>query len=336
MIGSERIGEFAPRQQAKLFRTPSLSLSLFQLLTTGALLIVLEVAIYGAFRVSYWLVLGLAVPAGGLVVRLFIIQHDCGHGSFFRSRRVNRNVGRLCSLITLTPFAAWSRQHFLHHGNWNNLDRRESGVDIYSTCLTADEFRSLSRGARLRHRLLQNPIIALLLLPPLVFILLYRLPFDTPKDWIAERRSVWLTNLALLVLYGGLGLAFGFARMALVHLPIMVVAAILGVWLFSLQHRFQHAKWMRSETWGAATASLSSSSYLKLPRLLQWFTGNIGFHHIHHLDARVPNYRLEACHKSHPGLQAVPTLRLLDGLRAWRYALWDEAAGRMVRFRDVK
>jgi len=336
MTEAEQDHGFDPRQQAKLFRAPSLGRSLFQLLTTFALLITLEAAMYAAFGLSYWLVLVLAMPAGGLIVRLFIIQHDCGHGSFFRSRRANRIVGRLCSLVTLTPFTAWSRQHFLHHGNWNNLDRRESGVDIYSTCLTADEFRSLSRGARLRHRLLQNPVIALFLLPPLVFILLYRLPFDTPKDWIAERRSVWLTNLTLLTLYGGLGFAFGFTRMALVHLPIMVVAAILGVWLFSLQHRFQHARWMRAEAWGVAAASLSSSSYFKLPKLLQWFTGNIGFHHIHHLDARVPNYRLEACHESHPALQTVPTLRLRDGLRAWRYALWDEAAGRMVRFRDVQ
>ena len=291
---------------------------------------------YASLHISYWIVLALAVPAAGLVVRIFTIQHDCGHGSFLRSRVGNAIVGGLCSLFTLTPFANWRRQHSLHHANWNNLDRRESGVDIYAACLTVDEYRALSPWGRFRHRVIQHPFVALILIPPLVFLVLYRMPFDTPTSWIEERRSVWLTDLALLILYGGLGLALGFKAMVLVQLPVISLAAVLGVWLFSLQHRFKHSVWMRRQDWDPKMASMKGSSYLKLPKLLQWFSGSIGFHHVHHLDIRIPNYRLEACHNSLTDMGTLTVLRIANGLVAWRYALWDEARGRMVTFREAQ
>src|SRR5216683_8378931 len=232
-------------------------------------------------------------------------QHDCGHGSFFRSRWANELIGSLCSLMTLTPYAFWRRQHARHHGSWNNLDRRAaSGLDIYSSCLTVAEYRALGRWRRRLVRLANHPIVANLLLPPLVFVILYRVPFDAAKGWRHERLGVYLTNLALADFIGGLGLAVGYGRVAAVQLPIMVIASIVGVWLFSIQHRFEHAQWMPDASWSFAVASLGGTSYLRLPRLLQWFTGNIGFHHVHHVDPRIPNYRLEECHNADAGFQS--------------------------------
>ncbi len=291
-------------------------------------------AMYATLAVSFWLTLALALPAAGFLVRIFIIQHDCGHGAFFHSRAANDWVGRLCSLATLTPYANWRRQHAAHHANWNNLDRRESGSDIYSACLTVHEYRQLSPARRLLYRLVRHPSIALIALPPLVFLLLYRLPFDTPPHWRRERLSVHATNLALAAIIVGLGLVVGFGAMAMVQLPIMVFAAIVGVWLFSVQHRFEAAHWFANADWSPGGASLRGTSCLRLPAILQWFTGNIGFHHVHHLNPRIPNYRLAACHAASPHLRQAPTLTLRDALKGSGLWLWDEVQGRMVRFRD--
>ncbi|TXL70303.1 fatty acid desaturase [Vineibacter terrae] len=289
---------------------------------------------YATLGVSFWLTLALSVPAAGFLVRIFIIQHDCGHGAFFRSRTTNDWVGRLCSLATLAPYANWRRQHAAHHANWNNLDRRESGEDIYSACLTTHEYRRLSPLRRVRYRFLRHPAVALIILPPLVFLLVYRFPFDTPAHWRRERLSVHATNLVLAAAIVGLGLVVGFGAMARVQLPIMVIASVIGVWLFSVQHRFEAAHWFVRDEWSVAGASLRGTSYLRLPAILQWFTGNIGFHHVHHLNPRIPNYRLAACHAASRQLQQAPTLTLRDALKAAAYWLWDDAQGRMVRFRD--
>jgi omega-6 fatty acid desaturase (delta-12 desaturase) len=199
--------------------------------------------------------------------------------------------------------------------------------------MTVAEYRALGRWRRYLVRLVNHPIVANVLLPPLVFVVLYRMPFDAAKGWQRERREVYLTNLALVVLFGGLGLTLGYGRVAAVQLPIMVIASIVGVWLFSVQHRFEHAQWMRDASWGFAAASLGGTSYLRLPRLLQWFTGNIGFHHVHHVDPRIPNYRLEECHYADAGFQLASTLTLRTALLALRYALWDSDLERLVPFR---
>ena len=320
------------RAIAARFRTPTANSSLWQLINTFGPFLAGWAAMYWSLGVSYWLTLALSVPTAGLVVRIFIIQHDCGHGSYMKKRWANHAVGWLCSIATLTPFDSWKRQHALHHANCNNLDRRESGADIYSVCLTVDEYRALSIWGRLRHRLEQHPLVALVLVPPLVFVLLFRVPFDSPRAWRRERRGVWLTNLALIAVFGTLALTLGWRELLLVQAPITLVASTVGVWLFSLQHRFENTYWVRADKWNATDASMQGSSFLRLPKLLQWFTGSIGYHHIHHLDTGVPNYRLEACHKSDPGMRDVPTMGILGGLAAWRYALWDEAAGHMVPF----
>ena len=317
----------------KGFQAPILARSVGQLATSFGGFFATCAAMYLCLSVSLWITLPMSALAAGFLVRIFIIQHDCGHGSFFRSRRANELVGSLCSLMTLTPYALWRRQHARHHGSWNNLDlRAASGLDIYSSCMTVAEYRALGLWRRCLVRLTNHPIVANLLLPPLVFVILYRVPFDTPKGWRRERRGVYLTNLALAILMGGLGLALGCGRVAAVQLPIMVIASIIGVWLFSIQHRFEHAQWMPDASWSFAEAALGGASYLRLPRLLQWFTGNIGFHHVHHVNPRVPNYRLEECHNGDAAFQSASTLTLRTALQALHYALWDSDLERLVPF----
>ena len=320
----------------KTFQAPILTHSISQLATSFGGFFASCAVMYLCMNVSYWLALPLSLLAAGFLVRIFIIQHDCGHGSFFRSRRVNDVIGTLCGLMTLTPYAFWRRQHARHHGSWNNLDRRAaSGVDIYSSCMTVAEYRALGHWRRGLVRLAHHPIIIHLLLPPIVFMVIYRLPFDAAKGWRRERYALHATNLALVALIGGLGLILGYGRVAAVQLPIMVLASIVGVWLFSVQHRFEHALWAPDAEWNFAAASLRSTSHLRLPRALQWFTGNIGFHHVHHLNPRIPNYRLEDCHCTDMGFQSAPQLTLRTALQALHYAIWDSELGRLVPFRGA-
>jgi omega-6 fatty acid desaturase (delta-12 desaturase) len=284
---------------------------------------------------SWWIALALAPLAAGLLVRIFIIQHDCGHGSFFRSRRLNNLVGTICGVLTLTPYHNWRRQHANHHAKWNNLDRRGPDVDLYSRCLTVREYQALSFWGRQRYRLLRNPLLLFVLLPPLVFFVLYRFPFDTPASWRRERRSVHLNNLAIAAVVGALGWAVGFVDVALVYGPIMVLASIAGIWLFFVQHQFENTSWQRTDRWSFIGAALKGSSFLRLPGILRWFTGNIGFHHVHHLNPRIPNYRLARCHADHAALQVAPVVTLWTGLKATLLCLWDEEKMRMVGVRDA-
>lgn len=318
------------------FQAPAPTSSIWQIGSTLLAFIAICALMYAALSTSYALTLGLAFVAAGLVVRIFIVQHDCGHGSFFASRRANNVVGRLCSLITLTPYGNWRRQHASHHAAWNNLDRRLSGSDIYSTCLTVTEYRGLKRRDRLVYRISRHPLISAVALPPLVFLLLYRVSFDTPTAWRRERNSVYATNLGLAAIYAGIGYLVGFERMLLVQLPILVVASIVGVWIFSVQHQFESALWRRKAQWRFEEAALRGTSYLRLPRVLQWFTGNIGFHHIHHLNPHVPNYRLEECYRAIPALRNAHTLSIWDGINSLSFRLWDERWERMVTFKAAQ
>lgn len=324
------------RRTAATFARPSRQSSLIQLATSFGPFLAFCALMHLLYPLSPWLALALALPTGALLVRIFIVQHDCGHGSFFASRRANVAVGRLCSLITLTPFANWSRQHGRHHGDWNNLDRSGGGADIYSACLTVHEYLALSPWRRLLYRLPRHPLVANLLLPPLVFLLLYRVPFDTPPDWRRERLSVHLTNLALFGMFAALIALLGWQAVLLVHVPVIAVSSVLGVWLFSVQHRFETAHWSPRSDWHFVEAALAGASWLRLPATLQWLTGNIGFHHVHHLDPRVPNYRLRAAHEALQTLYPTPPLGLGRAFAALRLTLWDEATGCLVRFRDVQ
>lgn len=324
------------RNVLKEFEQPSRMRSILQAVTSLGGFLALCAAMYLLAGVSIWLALLLAPLAAFFVVRVFIIQHDCGHRAFFRSRRANDMLGMVCSLVTLTPYAGWRRQHAQHHGIWNNLDRRASGADIYSTCLTLEEYRALTPWQRRWYRLSRHPLVANVLVPPFVFLGLYRLPFDMPEGWESERRNVHVTNLALVTLYGGLAVLLGAGEVAAIQLTVMAGAAIVGVWLFSVQHRFEGVTWARQDAWNFQDAALEGSSYLRLTPVLRWLTGNIGLHHLHHLNPRIPNYALQACQNDVAGMIATRTIGLREALRATRLALWDEANETMISFATAR
>jgi omega-6 fatty acid desaturase (delta-12 desaturase) len=265
------------------------------------------------------------------LVRLFIIQHDCGHGSFLASRGANDAIGRCLGVLTLTPYRYWRRFHALHHATSGKLEERGS-YDIKT--LTVQEYRSLSPLARIGYRLYRHPAFLLGLAPALMFLVLHRLPWLAPADWPAERRSILGTDLALLLVFGGAGLALGFERVALVLLPIVLVAGAVGVGIFYVQHQFEEAYWEPKARWRFEDAGLRGSSYLDLPGPLAWFTGNIGLHHVHHLSTRIPNYRLPECLKANRDLQAT-RLTLRDCIHCFALKLWDERSGRLVPFHEV-
>ncbi|MBK1656900.1 fatty acid desaturase [Paracraurococcus ruber] len=307
----------------------------WQLATTFLPLLAVLAAMQAGLALGWWWALALALPAAALTVRVFALQHDAGHGSLFATPRANDLVGRLCSLFTFTPYGHWRRQHAGHHAVWNDLDRRDRGTDIYSTCETVAEYRAMGPGRRRLYRILRHPLLMLLVFPPLVFLLLYRLPYDAPLGWGREHRSVHLTNLSLVILYGGLATVLGVGPVVAGVVAVMVPASITGVWLFSVQHRFEGVHWARHAAWDRVAASLAGSSYLQLPAVLRWVTASLGFHHVHHLAPRIPNYLLEACHEAHPAFATVRVVTLREAFSAPDHLLWDEEAGRMVTIKDA-
>lgn len=308
--------------------------SLFQLITTGAPFIALLVVMAAASHQRYWLTLLLAVPTAGLLVRLFIIQHDCGHGAFFRSRLANDFLGRMLCVLTLTPYASWKKGHAAHHASTGNLDRRGRG-DV--STLTVAEYRALSPLGKLGYRLYRNPMVMVLLGAPVNFILLQRLPTGSAFRDREARRSILALDAALLLVFGLPMLFIGVLPVLATYLPVMIIASWIGNWLFYVQHQFEDSYWEREDQWSFHAAALLGSSYFKLPPVLQWFSGNIGLHHIHHLCSRTPNYRLQACLDSAPELRRMTKqIGLRDSFRCWRLALWDEQRRRLVRFSDLK
>jgi omega-6 fatty acid desaturase (delta-12 desaturase) len=282
---------------------------------------------------SYWLTLLLALPTAGLLVRIFAIQHDCGHRSFFHSQRANDLLGTACSLLTLTPYHLWRRTHSRHHASSGDLNHRGHG-DI--AVLTVDEYLGRSKMGRLRYRLYRNPFVMFVLGSSYLFIVQHRFTFGIPRGWRRERIGVYATNAALLAIAVAASLTIGLSNFLLVHVPLVVLGAAAGSWLFYVQHQFEHAYWQPHAEWDFTSSALEGSSYYRLPVVLQWFTGNIGFHHIHHLDSRIPNYNLAACHASEPEFQRVVTLGLRDGWSCMRLKLWDARKQRMVTFSDAR
>lgn len=285
---------------------------------------------YWSMSVSYWLTLLLALPTSLLVVRMFIFQHDCGHRSFFRSKRANDLVGSILGLVTFTPYHAWRREHAKHHATSGDLDRRGKAGEIWT--LTVDEYRESSWWRRFCYRSYRSPLVLFGLGPFYQFVIHQRLAFLIPKAWKAERRSIHQTNLGLLMCASLLSWLIGPWHLLAVQLPIMVLSASIGVWMFYVQHQFEDAFWESSENWDYVRAALDGSSYYRLPRTLQWFSGNIGFHHIHHLDARIPNYHLQACHDNNPEFGTVPQFSFWESLSCIKVSLWDERQKKMVSF----
>lgn len=303
-----------------------------QLSVTAAALALSWLGMWVSLEYGYWITLLLALPAAGFLLRLFVIQHDCGHGSLFRSRFANDLIGRIIGVFTLTPYDYWRRTHAAHHATSGNLSRRGIG-DI--TTLTVREYLALSRWRRLGYRLYRHPIVLFGVGPIYLFILKHRLPLDMPLIRSGVWRNLLATNLGIAGLIAILAVLIGPLDLLKLHLPIVALAASAGIWLFHVQHQFEESYWQREATWDFHQAALQGSSYYCLPRLLRWFTASIGLHHIHHLCSRIPNYRLQECFDENPELRKVQRLTLLESLGCARLSLWNEDTGRMIRFRDL-
>lgn len=316
------------------FRRPEFGASLWQLGHTLALYLLAWGALAWSFTSAPWVSPLLALPAAGLLVRLFIIQHDCGHRSFFVSKAANDVVGFVLGVLTLAPYHYWRKTHALHHGNVGDLDRRhELG---YIPVLTVAEYQAMTPSRRLRYRVLRHPLFLVGFGLPFQFIVWHRLPLNTPAAWRAEWGSVLFTDLALVGLAAGGAATVGLGTFLLTSLLVSGLAAAAGGWLFYLQHNFPGAYLSRGAGWDPGRAALEGSSRLELPALLAWLSGDIGLHHVHHLDSQIPNYRLRDALSSSPALRAVPAMRLVDTPRAWRLKLYDEGAGRLVSFDEIR
>jgi len=322
--GSPREGSSRDESLDRYAR-PDLGRSLLSLATSVVPFIALWGLMYLALQVSYLLVLVLAVPTAGFLLRTYILFHDCTHSSFLPGRRANAYLGAVLALIVFTPFARWRHEHAVHHATGSDLDRR--GVGDVPT-LTVAEYNAKSWGGRLGYRLFRNPMIMFGLGPIFAMLLEPRWISRSARPRI--KRSVWATNLALVVVVGGLCWLIGWRDFVLVEAPLVPLAGGVGIWLFYVQHQFEDTYWRRSQDWSYTDAALRGSSYLRLPKVLQFFTGNIGLHHVHHLNPKIPNYNLQRAHDENPIFHDVPTVSFWDGLRATRLKLWDEDAVRLV------
>lgn len=287
---------------------------------------------YLSYSWSYWLTLLLAVPTAGFVVRIFIIQHDCGHHSFFANRQANDVLGFVCGVITATPYHFWRRAHARHHVTSGNLEHRGHG-DVGT--LTVEEYLGRSPWSRLKYRLYRHPLVMFFLSASFQFIIGQRFTHGVPRSWRRRRNSVYFTNLAILAVLALAWSTMGVPMFLLIELPVMVLAAAAGSWLFYIQHQYEDAYWQPHQSWDFTHSALAGSSYYRLPRVLQWFTGNIGYHHIHHLNSRIPNYHLAACYAAEPSLREVVTLGLRQSLRCAVLKLWDEDRQRLVTFAEA-
>jgi omega-6 fatty acid desaturase (delta-12 desaturase) len=315
------------------FASPDWRRSLGEIAVTAALLAVLWAAAWWALSVSWLLTLLIAIPAAGMLVRLFLIQHDCGHGAFFEGRGTNDWIGRALGVLTLTPYDVWRRAHALHHASSGNLDRR--GIGDLNT-LTIAEYRALSAYDKLLYRLYRNPIVMFVLGPAWLFLLAHRIPTGA----LRKHREFWVsamaTNAAIAAFAGLMIWAVGPSAFLKVHLPIVVMAASIGVWLFYVQHQFEETYWADSQSWALKEAALHGSSHYDLPQPLRWISANIGVHHVHHLMSRIPFYRLPDVLAAHPHLADLGRITLWESFRTVRLKLWDEENRRLVSFREAR
>jgi acyl-lipid omega-6 desaturase (Delta-12 desaturase) len=313
------------------YTQPRLGRSLIDLATSVVPYLALSVAMYLALSVSYLLTLAIAIPASGFLVRTFILFHDCSHGSFLRSRKANLWLGTALGLLVYSPFLRWRHDHAIHHATSGDLDRRGGG-DVRT--LTVSEYLALEPRAQLAYRLFRNPLVMFGVGPIFALVIGPRLVARSARPRM--RRSVIATNLALVVLVGALCWLMGWRDYLLVQAPTVLLAGSAGIWLFYVQHQFEDAYWESAGDWSYADAALRGSSYLRLPRVLQFFSGNIGLHHVHHLSARIPNYNLQRAHDENAIFHDVPVLSFADGLRCVRFKLWDEERRQLVTFAEAR
>jgi acyl-lipid omega-6 desaturase (Delta-12 desaturase) len=334
MTDSQTLKEGAEAPWVKIiakYRNPSRVRSWWQLANTFIPYVILWGLMIWSLSVSYLLTWLFILPAAGLTVRLFIIFHDCGHGSYFKSKRLSNIIGYFIGVLTFTPYARWHHAHHIHHRTAGNLDKRGTG-DVWT--LTVKEYQELPKKKQFYYRVYRNPLIMFGIGAALVFFLGNRF---TRKDFSPkERMSVYLTNLGIFALAGILCYAFGWKTYLMIQLPVMYVAAVAGVYMFYVQHQFDEVFWTDDKNWDFKDVALQGSSFFKLPKVLQWFTGNIGFHHIHHLSFKIPNYYLEACHKESPFFSKTKPITFFKSFRTLRLRLWNEETRRLVGFRSLK
>jgi omega-6 fatty acid desaturase (delta-12 desaturase) len=334
-VASSETDRTAPvwRETVVKYKHPNHLKSGWQILNTLPPFFGLWYFMYLSLFQSYWITLLLAVPTAGFLVRIFTIQHDCGHRSFFRSPRANDLLGSFCGILTNTPYHHWRRTHTRHHVTSGNLSHRGHG-DV--GVLTVEEYLARSRWGRFRYRLHRHPLNMFFLGATFQFVFVQRFTYGTPRSWRRERRSVYLTNLGILAVLGVAWWTVGLTAFFLVHGPIMIIAAAVGSWLFFVQHQYEDAYWEPNATWNFYSSAFEGSSCYCLPRLLRWFTGNIGYHHIHHLNSRIPNYHLAACYDEQPAFRHAVTFGLWDSLQCAAMKLWDADKQRMVTFAEAE
>ncbi|GMK42030.1 fatty acid desaturase [Paenibacillus sp. CCS19] len=305
--------------------------SIRQLTNTLLPFLLLWIAAYASLSISYWLTIPITIVAAAFLIRTFIIFHDCCHQSFFKSRRANDWLGNITGILTHFPYEQWKNAHNIHHATSGNLDKRGVG-DMW--VMTVDEYVASSPRMKLAYRLYRNPLVFLVLGPLLVFLVTYRK--NRPGAKRKEKLNTYLTNVAIVVLYVLLGELLGWKNVILVQVPILWVAGTMGIWLFYVQHQFEDSYFENDDEWSYVKAAVEGSSYYKLPRLLQWITGNIGYHHVHHLNPKVPNYNLEKTHLAIPPLQQAVTITFRTSLQSLRFRLWDEEAKTFIGFRELR
>lgn len=312
------------------YQTPDKKKAYIQILNTFLPFIGLWILMYLSLSWSYWITLALAVVNGFFMVRIFIIQHDCGHQSFLKKRRVNDAIGLFCSLFSSIPYQYWSKSHSFHHAHCGQLEVRDIG-DINT--LTVKEFKELSFSKRLGYRVFRNPLILFLFGPIYYLLVNVRFPLISIKGWRQIKWAQFYNNVYLILIYTLIAFIVGWQKFFLVHIPIVVIFAIIAIWFFYVQHQHEHTYKQWKENWEYLFSSIKGSTYYKLPKVFQWLTGNIGLHHIHHLSSKIPNYNLTRCANENPILgQYVTTVSFFESLSYMFHHLWDEENQRMISF----
>jgi acyl-lipid omega-6 desaturase (Delta-12 desaturase) len=309
------------------YQKPDLKRCIWQMVDSFVPYLISWYLMYLSLSVSYWLTLVLALPAAGFLIRMFIIFHDCGHGSFFKSSKANHFWGTITGILTFTPYYEWRHNHAIHHATAGDLDKVGPGSVL---TLTLEQYKNASTWAKIKYRIYRNPLIMFTIGALLNFLVLHRLTSSISNR--KDRQSVYITNFAVVGIAVLLSLLMGFKAFLLIQLPIIAFASTFGVWLFYLQHQFEGVYWARHDKWDRIDAALNGSSFYKLPKVLQWFSGNIGFHHIHHLSPAIPNYYLEKCHKENPIFQEVKPITMFSAFKSFSLRLYDEAAGKLVGY----
>jgi omega-6 fatty acid desaturase (delta-12 desaturase) len=319
------------KKQVSPFEKTDMKSSILQLINTLGPLILLWYGAYLSLSVSYWLTLPILIVTSGFVVRTFIIFHDCCHQSFFKNRLANEIVGTITGVLTLVPYQQWKNSHSIHHATSSNLEKRGIG-DMW--VLTVEEYTASSFMRRIAYRIYRNPFIMFVVGPIVVFLFQYR--FNVKGAKRKEKISTYVTNISLVALYALLCWAIGWQAFVLIQAPIFLVSGMLGIWLFYVQHQFEDSYFEHEDEWSYVKAAVDGSSYYKLPKVLQWITGNIGFHHVHHLSPKVPNYNLEKAHDATPPLHKATTITIATSLKSLQFRLWDEENKKFVGFKGVK